>query len=97
MPANYATKTVIRTKQAQNNSLTLTADPADSGKRLDSFIHERLPEYSRSRLQSWIKQDRVQVNSAPARASHLLRAADTVSRLACRSCAAACASRKNCR
>ncbi len=78
MPANYAIKTVIRTKQAQNN-LTLTAEPVDSGKRLDSFIHERLPEYSRSRLQTWIKQDRVQVNGVPARASHLVRAADTVS------------------
>jgi len=79
MPANFATKTVIRTKQAPNNLLTLAAEPADSGKRLDSFIHERLPEYSRSRLQTWIKQDRVQVNEATARASHLLRAGDAVS------------------
>ena len=79
MPVNYATKTVTRTKQAQDNSLTLTADAADSGKRLDSFIHERLPEYSRSRLQSWIKQDRVHVNTAPVRASHLLKPGDSVS------------------
>jgi 23S rRNA pseudouridine1911/1915/1917 synthase len=74
-----ATKTAIRTKQAQSNSLTLTAHSSDSGKRLDSFIHERLPEYSRSRLQAWIKQDRVQVNAAPARASRLLRPGDNVS------------------
>jgi 23S rRNA pseudouridine1911/1915/1917 synthase len=38
-----------------------------------------LPEYSRSRLQSWIKQDRVYVNAAAARASHLVRPGDTVS------------------
>jgi 23S rRNA pseudouridine1911/1915/1917 synthase len=79
MPASYATKTATRTKQAQNKPFTLTAEATDSGKRLDSFIHERLPEYSRSRLQSWIKQDRVQVNAAAARAAHLLRPGDTVS------------------
>jgi len=78
MPANYAIKTAIPTKQAQTNSLNLTAGPADSGKRLDSFLHERLPEYSRSRIQSWIKQERAQVNSTPARASLMLRPADTV-------------------
>ncbi len=78
MPANCAIKTATRTKQAQNKSLTLTATPTDSGKRLDSFIHERLPEYSRSRLQTWIKQDRVQVNAEPARSSHLVRAGDSI-------------------
>ena len=38
-----------------------------------------MPQYSRSRLQTWIKQDRVLVNTAPARASHLLRSGDSVS------------------
>jgi 23S rRNA pseudouridine1911/1915/1917 synthase len=38
-----------------------------------------LPEYSRSRLQSWIKQDLVLVNGGPARASHLLKSGDTIS------------------
>src|SRR5580658_1602034 len=79
MRANSAIKTVIRTKQAQSNPLTLTAHTIDSGKRLDSFLHERLPEYSRTRLQTWIKQDRVHVNAAPARASHLLRPDDAIS------------------
>jgi 23S rRNA pseudouridine1911/1915/1917 synthase len=58
--------------------LAVTAASSDAGKRLDSFLHERLPEYSRSRLQSWIKEDRVQLNAAPARASHTLRPGDTV-------------------
>ena len=58
--------------------LAVTADSSDAGKRLDSFLHERLPEYSRSRLQSWIKEERVQVNALPVRASHTLRAGDTV-------------------
>ena len=78
MRASYATKTATRTKQAPDNRLTLTADSTDSGKRLDSFLHERLPEYSRSRLQSWIKQDRVQVNTTAVRASHLLRPGDAI-------------------
>ena len=109
---NYATKTVIRTKQVPSSAkggaarrqtvkeladtsggaldtatvlrvflsspLTVAAGSSDSGKRLDSFLHERLPEYSRSRLQTWIRQDRVQVNAARGRASYILRPGDTV-------------------
>ncbi len=56
----------------------MEAGPSDAGKRLDSFLHERLPEYSRSRLQDWIKQERVHVNAAPVRASYTLRPGDTV-------------------
>jgi 23S rRNA pseudouridine1911/1915/1917 synthase len=78
MPASCATKTGTRTKQAQTNSLILSADSTDSGKRLDSFLHERLPEYSRSRIQTWIKQERVQVNAASARASYTMHPGDSV-------------------
>ncbi|MBV9613597.1 MAG: RluA family pseudouridine synthase [Acidobacteriaceae bacterium] len=59
--------------------MTLTAEPAHAGKRLDSFLHERLPEFSRSRIQSWIKQDRVLVDGAVLRASYLLRGGETIS------------------
>jgi 23S rRNA pseudouridine1911/1915/1917 synthase len=48
----------------------LTAKVMDAGKRLDSFLHERLPEYSRSRLQAWIKDGRVLLDGLPARASY---------------------------
>src|SRR5439155_3559833 len=51
---------------------------ADAGKRLDQFLHERLPAYSRARLQDWIKQGRVRVNGAERRASYVLREADSV-------------------
>ena len=78
MPANCVTKTGIRTKQAPTNPPIVVADSADSGKRLDSFLHERLPDYSRSRIQAWIKQERVQVNAAPVRASYTLRSGDSV-------------------
>jgi 23S rRNA pseudouridine1911/1915/1917 synthase len=56
----------------------LTAEPADSGKRLDAFLHEALPEYSRSRLQAWIKSDRVLVDGRAMRASYLLRGGESI-------------------
>jgi 23S rRNA pseudouridine1911/1915/1917 synthase len=58
--------------------IRLQAEAPDAGKRLDSFLHERLPEFSRSRLQSWIKQGRVLLGDQPARASHILRSAESV-------------------
>ena len=58
--------------------MELTVEPGDSGKRLDSFLHERLAEFSRARLQSWIKADRVEVNGAGARASYVLRGGETI-------------------
>jgi len=54
-------------------SITLEAGADDRGKRLDWFLHERLPEYSRARLQSWIKSGRVQLNGETARPSYVLR------------------------
>jgi 23S rRNA pseudouridine1911/1915/1917 synthase len=54
-------------------SHTLTASlTADAGKRLDHFLQERLPEYSRSRLQAWIKEGLVQVNGHSAKPSLML-------------------------
>jgi 23S rRNA pseudouridine1911/1915/1917 synthase len=57
----------------------LKAEAQDSGKRLDSFLHERLPDFSRSRLQSWIKEGRVLVNGASVRASYLIRGSESLS------------------
>jgi 23S rRNA pseudouridine1911/1915/1917 synthase len=54
-------------------SIRLEASAEDKGKRLDSFLHERLPEYSRARLQSWIKTGRVHVNGESVRPSYALR------------------------
>lgn len=59
--------------------MTLVAGPSDAGKRLDTFLHERLPEFSRSRLQSWIKQNLVLVNGKAARSSATVRGGETVS------------------
>ena len=49
-----------------------------AGKRLDQALHEQLPEFSRARLQDWIKRGRVRVNGAPERPSRLLREGDSI-------------------
>jgi 23S rRNA pseudouridine1911/1915/1917 synthase len=56
----------------------LSAEQDDGGKRLDHLLHQRLPEYSRSRIQDWIKAGRVLVDGKPARASHTVRAGEAI-------------------
>ena len=58
--------------------MEIAADPSDVGKRLDAFLHERLPEFSRSRLQSWIKDGRVLISGQPVRPSYLVRDGEMV-------------------
>jgi 23S rRNA pseudouridine1911/1915/1917 synthase len=55
-----------------------TATSADAGRRLDHWLHQQLPEYSRSRIQEWIKSGHVRLNGGDARASHALRDGDSV-------------------
>jgi 23S rRNA pseudouridine1911/1915/1917 synthase len=56
----------------------LEASSSDSGKRLDLYLHERLPEYSRARLQEWIKTGRVRVNDTPQKRSYLLHGSEAI-------------------
>ena len=49
--------------------MLIVTGPEDRGKRLDLFLHERLPEFTRSRLQSWIKEGRARVDGKAARPS----------------------------
>ena len=56
----------------------LTAESGDAGKRLDQTLHERLPAFSRSRIQRWIEDGLVMVNGAPARAARQVRAGDAI-------------------
>jgi len=58
--------------------MLLTAEAADRGKRLDAFLRERLPEYSRSRLQTWIREARVHVNGAAGKPSGILRGSEEI-------------------
>ena len=59
-------------------SIRFEAAPGDRGKRLDAFLHEKLPEHSRSRLQSWVREGRVVVNGQTAKASLTIRGGETV-------------------
>lgn len=54
------------------------AEPADAGKRLDIALLQRLPEFSRSRIQDWIRGGRVLVNGHAGRASHLVRPGEAI-------------------
>jgi 23S rRNA pseudouridine1911/1915/1917 synthase len=56
----------------------LSAGPEDAGKRLDHLIHERLQEFSRSRIQEWIKRGRVAVNGACEKVSYAVRTGDAI-------------------
>ncbi|HEY1341683.1 MAG TPA: RluA family pseudouridine synthase [Bryobacteraceae bacterium] len=58
--------------------MRITVEPGEAGERLDQLIHRRMPEFSRSRIQDWIKNGRVQVNGAGARPSQTVRAGDSV-------------------
>ncbi len=58
--------------------MRLNVDIADAGKRLDQLVHERLPQFSRSRIQQWIKDGRALVNGRAERASHAVRSGETV-------------------
>ncbi len=58
--------------------MLLSAEAGDAGKRLDQLVHERLPHFSRSRIQEWIRGGRVQVNGAAQRPSYLTRAGDSI-------------------
>ena len=49
--------------------MLIVTGPQDKGKRLDHVLQERLPEFTRSRLQSWIKQGRARIDGKTARAS----------------------------
>jgi 23S rRNA pseudouridine1911/1915/1917 synthase len=53
-------------------------DPADAAKRLDSFLVERCPDLSRSRIHEDIKQEGVLVDGLPRAKSFRLRAGSEV-------------------
>src|ERR1017187_1459425 len=58
--------------------MQFSATSEHAGKRLDQALHEEFPEFRRSRLQDWIKRERVLVNGAAARSSRVLREADRI-------------------
>jgi 23S rRNA pseudouridine1911/1915/1917 synthase len=59
-------------------ALRIELNQRDAGKRLDHVLQSRLPQFSRARLQDWIKRGRVLVNGHGQRASYTVRDADTI-------------------
>jgi 23S rRNA pseudouridine1911/1915/1917 synthase len=58
--------------------LRLSAELADAGKRLDHLLHDRLPEFSRSRIQQWIGKGLVLVNGLAVRSSYTVRGGESI-------------------
>ena len=58
--------------------LKLVAGERDRGKRLDALIHERLPRFSRSRIQEWIKAGSVRVDGRIEKPSYALRGPEAI-------------------
>src|SRR5438309_649203 len=58
--------------------MRLQALDADRGKRIDSFLHEKLPEYSRSRIQTWIRGGEVRVSGKAEKSSYLIRGTEEI-------------------
>jgi 23S rRNA pseudouridine1911/1915/1917 synthase len=59
-------------------SISLSASAEDAGKRLDHFLQVHLPDYSRSRLQDWIKGGRILVNGHVQKPSFLMRGGEQI-------------------
>jgi 23S rRNA pseudouridine1911/1915/1917 synthase len=56
----------------------LTVQHTDAGQRLDRFLAQALPAFSRSRLQALIREEFVTVNGNAARPRDLIRAGDVI-------------------
>lgn len=62
--------------ESQTIDLTIPGDLA--GRRLDQALAELLPDFSRARLQQWIKQGQVTVNGAACRAKDAVHGGEQV-------------------
>ncbi len=58
--------------------LIVTATPEQRGQRLDRGLADALPDRSRSEIQRWIKEGRVRVDGAAAKAGGKLAGGDTI-------------------
>jgi 23S rRNA pseudouridine1911/1915/1917 synthase len=58
--------------------LRFTAEFQDNGRRLDHVVQARFADYSRSRIQDWIRAGRVLVDGAAAKASYSVRQGESI-------------------
>jgi 23S rRNA pseudouridine1911/1915/1917 synthase len=68
----------LPTHHCRLTRVRFVSEAGDAGKRLDQVVHERLPEFSRSRIQEWIRSGRVRVNGSGRRAAYLIRSEDSI-------------------
>ncbi|HYO82096.1 MAG TPA: RluA family pseudouridine synthase [Bryobacteraceae bacterium] len=54
------------------------AADSDAGMRLDQFLSARIAQYSRSRLQEWIRRGRVLVDGREQKASYAIRGSEVI-------------------
>lgn len=52
--------------------------PDAAGQRLDHHLQSQLPDYSRSRLQDWVREGHVTVNAKPSKSSLLLKGGEQI-------------------
>ncbi|MGH9492925.1 MAG: S4 domain-containing protein, partial [Terriglobales bacterium] len=67
--------------QKESFPTRLRVQPEAAGHRLDQFLTSQLTEVSRARVQQLIRQGKVEVNGAPAKASLRLKGNETVTLL----------------
>ena len=60
------------------NETNLRVTGEEYGMRLDQFVSKHRPEYSRSRIQQWIKDGLIRLNGQPARAKDKLKGGEFV-------------------
>gem|GEM_PF-3901643 len=58
--------------------MVLTVPDGEAGERLDRWLQQRLAEYSRARIQEWIRGGRVRVNGAASRPAYRLRGGERI-------------------
>jgi 23S rRNA pseudouridine1911/1915/1917 synthase len=62
----------------QENRREFNVTSADAGTRLDRFLAKTAPEFSRSRIQTLIRQGHITLNAVASRARDMVRAGDRV-------------------
>jgi 23S rRNA pseudouridine1911/1915/1917 synthase len=60
------------------SSLVLNPDPLEAGKRLDAYLAENIPGWSRSRLQRLVENEDILVNEKKVKPSYKIRMGDEV-------------------
>jgi 23S rRNA pseudouridine1911/1915/1917 synthase len=68
----------LESSASRDQDLSLNVEPADAGSRLDQFLAQKL-DFSRARLQRWLKTGLVLVNGRARPPSYKVRAGDAIS------------------